>query len=291
MDFGISGSATERSRGHPKETAWLLLRARRTWNGRAGVAVARRSLFDEAPTALHVPGGWRCASGHAAAAVGGLRATNDRASARLFRRTSSADTARGLVQGASLRNVRLISTTRPAGGQPRPGEVVNYGTWSGYPPTTIPRRDLPLPLPMRRATARRAGGRGPQGPQLRHAGSSTGCPTPRSRRRVTGCTTFGSSATCPEPLHRLPLRGGARWVSTLPSRAGSRGRTGLISGLRRRAVWLNRALSDAVVRFLTHEVRNYQRRIPTTSTTSEARPPGDVLLVEGRASSPRSSST
>jgi Permuted papain-like amidase enzyme, YaeF/YiiX, C92 family len=49
-------------------------------------------------------------------------------------------------------------------------------------------------------------------------------------------------------------------------------------------VWLNRALSDAVVRFLTHEVRNYQRRIPNNLDNLKKHVhPGDVLLVEGKS--------
>jgi hypothetical protein len=49
------------------------------------------------------------------------------------------------------------------------------------------------------------------------------------------------------------------------------------------AVRLERALSDAVVRFLTRDVRNYQRRIPNNldNLRKHVRP-GDVLLVEGK---------
>ena len=46
---------------------------------------------------------------------------------------------------------------------------------------------------------------------------------------------------------------------------------------------LHRALSDAVVRFLTQEVRNYQRRIPNSLDNMRKHiRVGDVLLVEGR---------
>jgi hypothetical protein len=49
-------------------------------------------------------------------------------------------------------------------------------------------------------------------------------------------------------------------------------------------VWLDRALSDAVVRFLTREVKNYQRRIPNNLENLKKHVrPGDVLLVEGKS--------
>jgi hypothetical protein len=49
-------------------------------------------------------------------------------------------------------------------------------------------------------------------------------------------------------------------------------------------VWLERALSDAVVRFLTREVKNYQRRIPNNIDNLKKHVrPGDVLLVEGKS--------
>jgi hypothetical protein len=49
-------------------------------------------------------------------------------------------------------------------------------------------------------------------------------------------------------------------------------------------VRLNRILSDAVVRFLTHEGRNYQRRIPNNVDNLKKHVRhGDVLLVEGKS--------
>jgi hypothetical protein len=49
-------------------------------------------------------------------------------------------------------------------------------------------------------------------------------------------------------------------------------------------VKLNRILSDAVVRFLTHEGRNYQRRIPNNVDNLKKHVRhGDVLLVEGKS--------
>jgi Permuted papain-like amidase enzyme, YaeF/YiiX, C92 family len=49
------------------------------------------------------------------------------------------------------------------------------------------------------------------------------------------------------------------------------------------AVRLERALSDALVRFLTLDVRNYQRRIPNDLDNLKKHiRPGDVLLIEGK---------
>jgi hypothetical protein len=49
-------------------------------------------------------------------------------------------------------------------------------------------------------------------------------------------------------------------------------------------VRLNRVLSDAVVRFLTHEGKNYQRRIPNNVDNLKKHVRhGDVLLVEGKS--------
>ena len=46
---------------------------------------------------------------------------------------------------------------------------------------------------------------------------------------------------------------------------------------------LERALSDSLVRFLTREVRSYQRRIPNSVENLKKHiRPGDVLLVEGK---------
>jgi hypothetical protein len=47
---------------------------------------------------------------------------------------------------------------------------------------------------------------------------------------------------------------------------------------------IQQALSDAVVRFLTHEGKNYQRRIPNNLENLKKHvQPGDVLLVEGKS--------
>jgi 5-deoxy-glucuronate isomerase len=144
VDFGIrrarQGSVLEEA--DAKETAWLLLdgEAELAWDG-GQARVARRSLFDEAPTALHVPGGTRVRvrttgpwSEWAVA-----RAANDRRfEPRLFLPSGLRPEYRGLglVQNASLRNVRLVFDD---GNRDQAnlvlGEVVNFpGRWSSYPP-------------------------------------------------------------------------------------------------------------------------------------------------------------
>jgi len=144
VDFGIWRGTMRAGfdEQHPKETVWLLLdgQAAIEWpDGRA--EVARRSVFDEAPTALHVPGRTRVriTTTSAASEWAVARATNDRQfSCRLF---TPADVppefrGKGLVQDASLRNVRLIfdRERRPESNLVI-GEVVNYpGRWSSYPP-------------------------------------------------------------------------------------------------------------------------------------------------------------
>jgi 5-deoxy-glucuronate isomerase len=152
VDFGV-----HRFRGgesfaetHPKETAWLLLDGEVDVEGGSERARGRRaSLFDEAPTALHVPGGTRVAlrthgTGSEWAVI---RATNERRfAAKLFRPEELRPEYRGqgLVQGTSLRNVRLIfdDTNRPEANLVL-GEVVNYpGRWSSYPPHHHPQAEI-----------------------------------------------------------------------------------------------------------------------------------------------------
>ncbi|HYO59095.1 5-deoxy-glucuronate isomerase [Archangium sp.] len=144
IDFGIHrlrrGETIEGAA--PKETAWILL------SGRAEVeiegvraTVTRASLFDEAPTVVHVPAGARAR----------LEATSEEvewAVARAANATSFAPRiffpqdiqdelrGRGLVQEAALRTVRLAfdATNRPEAALVV-GEVINLpGRWSSYPP-------------------------------------------------------------------------------------------------------------------------------------------------------------
>jgi 5-deoxy-glucuronate isomerase len=103
--------------------------------------VQRGNIFDDAPTALHVPANLpvqiRSGSNETEWAV--VRTANDRDfAARLFRPSELKPEYRGagLVQNTCLRNVRLIfdRATRPESNLVL-GEVVNYpGRWSSYPP-------------------------------------------------------------------------------------------------------------------------------------------------------------
>jgi 5-deoxy-glucuronate isomerase len=144
IDFGIwvlrNGEAFEQR--HPKESAWVLLRGEATlrWDG-GEAKVARSSLFEEPPTVLHLPANAAVAIDTASSdsewAV--ARAHNPaRFAPRLFLPQELTPEYRGaeLVQGACLRNVRLVfdKTVRPESNLVL-GEVVNYpGRWSSYPP-------------------------------------------------------------------------------------------------------------------------------------------------------------
>lgn len=144
VDFGIlrarAGATIEEA--HPKETAWLLMdgEAEIAWDG-GEARVARRSLFDEPPTALHVPGGTRVRvrTVSAASEWALARASNsERFEPALFLPAALPPEYRGLglVQNTSLRNVRLVFDD---GNRKQAnlvlGEVVNFpGRWSSYPP-------------------------------------------------------------------------------------------------------------------------------------------------------------
>ena len=144
VDFGIVRDRPDavREEAHPKETAWLLMdgEAELRWDG-GQARVRRQSLFDEPPTALHVPGGTavriRTLSPRSEWAV--ARATNaERFEPMLFLPTDLKPEyrGRGLVQNTSLRNVRLIfdDSNRKQANLVL-GEVVNFpGRWSSYPP-------------------------------------------------------------------------------------------------------------------------------------------------------------
>lgn len=144
IDFGIlrmrKGERIEEK--DAKETAWLLMdgEAELQWEGHEAT-VRRTSLFDEAPTVLHVPPGTRVRIVARSDGVDWalVRASNDRRfGPRLFRPEELKPEYRGagLAQGTSLRNVRLVFDD---GNRPEAnlvlGEVVNYpGRWSSYPP-------------------------------------------------------------------------------------------------------------------------------------------------------------
>ena len=144
IDFGIlrmkNGERIEES--DAKETAWLLMdgQAGLQWEGHEETVVTRSSLFDEAPTVLHVAPGTRVRiDARSDVEMALIRARNERRfSARLFRPEELKPEYRGegLAQGTSLRNVRLVFDN---GNRPEAnlvlGEVVNYpGRWSSYPP-------------------------------------------------------------------------------------------------------------------------------------------------------------
>lgn len=144
IDFGLLRPAAGEvsAEASPLETAWVLL------HGTAEIECAgqrtrvqRNSLFDEPPTALHVPRDTPVALLNSAPgnewAV--IRTENSRSFApHLFLPADLRPEYRGagLAQNACLRNVRLIFdyTNRPEANLVV-GEVVNYpGRWSSYPP-------------------------------------------------------------------------------------------------------------------------------------------------------------
>ncbi len=139
MDFGIRKmSASETvTEAHASETAWVLLHR----GAELDFAGRRWSLFDEAPTALHLgpatPVAIRALAADTEWAI--VRTVNERRFApTLYRPADLKPEYRGagLVQNACLRNVRLIfdHSTCPEANLVL-GEVVNYpGRWSSYPP-------------------------------------------------------------------------------------------------------------------------------------------------------------
>lgn len=126
----------------PKETVWLLLEGGADLRWAGGEArVARASVFDEEPWALHLPPGARAdvTVTSEAAELAVIRARNANTFApRLYAPQDVAPEYRGkgLVQDACVRNVRTIwdYSTRPDSSLVL-GEVVSYpGRWSSYPP-------------------------------------------------------------------------------------------------------------------------------------------------------------
>jgi 5-deoxy-glucuronate isomerase len=143
IDFGIHKLAKGQvvSETHAKETAWLLMNgaAELEWDGGKAV-VKRSSLFDEAPTALHVPAKTAVRIKALSDVEWGVaRATNARTfEPKLFLPDGLAPEyrGRGLVQGTCLRNVRLIfDITNRKESNLVLGEVITFpGRWSTYPP-------------------------------------------------------------------------------------------------------------------------------------------------------------
>jgi len=151
IDFGIYRLAkgdTVRE-AHPKESAWLLLggKAELEFQGQRAV-VARASLFEEGPTALHLPPGAELRlRALSEAEFARLNVKNGRGFVpRLFlpRDVPAEYRGRGWAQGACLRIVRSIFDLRN-----RPesslvlGEVVTLpGRWSSYPPHYHPQPEI-----------------------------------------------------------------------------------------------------------------------------------------------------
>ena len=144
VDFGIHvlGRDDQLELTDAKESAWVLMggSARVILDGQVA-RVERRSLFDEAPTVLHLGPRTRleiqALSEQVEWAV--ARVTNAQEfAARVFWPQEIVPEYRGLglAQGTCLRNVRLVFD-RKARPESRLvlGEVVNYpGRWSSYPP-------------------------------------------------------------------------------------------------------------------------------------------------------------
>lgn len=144
MDFGIyvlSEGKTIEER-HSKESVWVLMggKARIEFAEKKEI-VERKSLFDEAPTTLHVGPDTQVKIAALSPRVEWAvsRVENQKSfSPRLFRPRESVPEYRGkgLAQDACLRNVRLIfdGKTRKDSNLVI-GEVINYpGRWSSYPP-------------------------------------------------------------------------------------------------------------------------------------------------------------
>lgn len=148
VEFGIrrmrQGEEVEvHANGTRRESVWVLLdgQAEFNWGGQGNCRVQRQSLFDEAPTTLHVDANTRL---HVRAVSDVVEwAVISTANARefeprVFRPEDVEPEYRGagLAQDACLRNVRLIfdGVRRPDSNLVL-GEVINYpGRWSSYPP-------------------------------------------------------------------------------------------------------------------------------------------------------------
>lgn len=144
LDFGILRLAPGESWAETSadETAWILLHGAATFAVAGHVhEVARKSIFDEAPSCVHLGPGTPVLvqAGDTTAEFAVVHTANARSfEPRLFLPADLTPEYRGagLVQDACLRNVRLIfdRAARPASNLVV-GEVVNYpGRWSSYPP-------------------------------------------------------------------------------------------------------------------------------------------------------------
>lgn len=185
MDFGMRMMAAGGvvTKTHVSETAWVLLHgaAELQFAGRRET-VRRGSLFDEAPTALHLGPGTAVTERPLAAGTerAVVRTVNERSNFAppLYRPTDLKPEYRGtgLLQNAWLRHVCLIfdATTRPEVNLML-GGVANYpGRWSSYPPLPDDHAgDLPPSFHSpRRARPRGVGRGGRESALLRHDGAS-----------------------------------------------------------------------------------------------------------------------
>lgn len=144
VDFGIQvlGPGDLVDDGDGQECVWILLhgKARVTLDGH-DASVERRSLFDEAPTVVHVgPRTQLRIRGQGPRVEWAVaRVANPRAfTPRVFwpHEVEPEYRGLGLAQGACVRNVRQVfdRSVRPESNLVV-GEVVNYpGRWSSYPP-------------------------------------------------------------------------------------------------------------------------------------------------------------
>jgi len=144
VDFGIHVLSLDEAFEEigTKESAWVLMqgRAHVACAGRE-FAVERSSLFDEAPTVLHVPPGTplRIVARSERLEWAVTRASNTATfTPRVFwpRDIEPEHRGLGLAHGTCVRNVRLVfdRTARPQSNLVV-GEVINYpGRWSSYPP-------------------------------------------------------------------------------------------------------------------------------------------------------------
>ena len=143
MDFGVLRlrRGEKLTTTTTQETLWVLMSGRcRVTVGGTTATVARDSLFDEGPFAVHAGQGEEIAFQAETATEWTVTRTSNprRIGARLYRNDEFAteDRGAGLAQGACRRLVRTIFdySTRPEANLVV-GEVVNFpGRWSTYPP-------------------------------------------------------------------------------------------------------------------------------------------------------------
>ena len=152
MDFGILKLAPggRHASGSELERAFLLLdgEAQLEWEGGSRL-LRRRSLFDESPWCLHLPGGARLSvtAGPGGAELACQATANPaRFPARLYspEECASEERGKGTLRETSTRIVRTIFDDRNAPYSNLVlGEVITYpGKWSSYPPHHHPQPEI-----------------------------------------------------------------------------------------------------------------------------------------------------